>query len=32
MGRVLGWTPMLKATIRKQALASLDKYIRESGG
>jgi ketosteroid isomerase-like protein len=32
MGRLLGWTPMLKATIRKQALASLDKYIHESGG
>jgi ketosteroid isomerase-like protein len=31
VGRLLGWTPMIKGAIRKQALASLDKYIRESG-
>lgn len=30
VGQVLGWTPMIKGAIRKQALASLDKYIRES--
>jgi hypothetical protein len=30
VGKWLGWTPILKGQIRKQPLASLDKYIRES--
>src|ERR1700730_1362493 len=30
VGRLFGWTPMVKGAIRKQALAGLDKYIRES--
>ena len=30
VGRLFGWTPMVQGAIRKQALAGLDRYIRES--